>query len=166
MAKRTQAVRKPARKAVATYSPAVARAWIALLAVLAVLASMVLWSGALLVLVGILPSLSVMLIDREEGHPLTRTVAAANAVGILAAILDYRTGANSFAHALQALMNGMTLLKMYGAAGVGWLIYLGMPMVVVSYLDHADASLRKELEKRQEEIVKEWGPEASSTEDK
>ncbi|MSO70976.1 MAG: hypothetical protein EXQ88_03030 [Alphaproteobacteria bacterium] len=152
-------VRNVKRPAAAPLSPLAARAWIALFTVLAIMASMMMWSAALLILVGLLPSLAAILIDREEGNPLTRAVAAANAVGILAVVLDFRSGPNTTAHALAALGNGLTLLKMFGAAGLGWMIYLGLPTIMLTFLEHADAARHKVLRKRQEELIKEWGAE-------
>jgi hypothetical protein len=141
--------------------PLAARLWLGLVAALAIMPLVAMWSAGLLVLIGLLPSFAAWLIDREPGRPLTLAVAAANAAGALAVVLDFQTGPGTFSAALSALGDGFTLLQMYGAAAVGWALHLGLPIVANAYLTQADEARRRTLVKRQDALVEAWGPEVA-----
>ena len=50
-----------------------------------------------------------------------------------------------------------TLLVMYSASGVGWMILFGTPPFVAAYLAVTSEMREKTLKARQTEVISEWG---------
>jgi len=52
-------------------------------------------------------------------------------------------------------------LVMYGAAGFGWVLFLGLPQVTAIVLDVQAEQLRSRLEGRAKSLQEEWGEEVT-----
>ncbi|HSK39212.1 MAG TPA: hypothetical protein VK943_05550 [Arenibaculum sp.] len=116
---------------------------------------------ALLMAVGLVPTMVAFIVDRDPDKTAPMTVGAMNFVGVMAfAISLWRTG-NTLDGALALLADPFTWLGMYGAAGVGWALYHGIPPAVAMWIAvRAQAKITR-IEGRQDELVEEWGPEVS-----
>ena len=110
-----------------------------------------------LLAVGLLPSLAAIAVDRERGRYLARTVVAMNLAGVVPYGLKMWEMGIGFAALQQVMASPFAWLVMYGIAGCGWLLYLGVPQLAAILLDaHAEAT-RSRLEGRAKALQEEWG---------
>jgi hypothetical protein len=115
-----------------------------------------------LLLVGFLPTVVACVIDREPGLPLAVSVGAMNSVGVLFFAVDLWMGPQSLGAAFALITDVFTLLVMYAAAAMGWIIYLGMPPVAATYLSVSQELRAQKLARHQESLIKEWGDSVSA----
>jgi len=113
----------------------------------------------ILVFFGLLPTLVAFIIDRSPGKATTFCVGGMNFCGLLPWLLDLWAGANTISSAMVIMTNAFALLVIFGAAAVGWALYMTIPQIVVSVLtvtsQHKVAGLRAE----QKSMIEEWGAE-------
>ncbi|MBT3809705.1 MAG: hypothetical protein HOF99_09415, partial [Rhodospirillaceae bacterium] len=81
----------------------------------------------LLFAVGCIPAMVAYIIDREPGRNATLTVGAANVAGVAPFIFELLLSGPTMDRALAMLSDVFVVVVMFGTAGVGWLLVLGMP---------------------------------------
>lgn len=121
--------------------------------------------SVILVVVGMLPSLAAIIVDRSKQRYLTFSVGAMNFCGLFPQLLKLWTGMNTVDSAVALLTDVFSLFTMYGAAALGWLIFLGVPPVVSAFMSvmaQRRITMRREL---QQELVERWGEEVAGTGD-
>ena len=112
---------------------------------------------AMVLFVGFLPSLVAWAVDDTKGHYASRTVVGVNFAGVAPFILKLWTGQNDIAAAGRLITDPFTLLVMFSAAGVGWLMFLGFPGIIAG-LCTMNANRRITfLKEHQKTLVEEWG---------
>ncbi len=112
---------------------------------------------ALLILVGLTPSLVALIVDVSPGRYLTRCVAGMNLAGIAPFVYQLWSGINDMSSSLRIIGDPFSWLAIYGAAGIGWLLFLGLPGIVqVVQTLNADRRINV-LRERQAELLSEWG---------
>lgn len=108
--------------------------------------------------VGLLPSLIAFIFDRQSGRYMARCIFGLNFSGVAPYIMElWKDGAQGIGAATQQLTDPMAMSIMYGAAGLGWLLYLAMPPIVANVLNLTAQRRMTELRKKQQELVKSWG---------
>ncbi|MBM3488015.1 MAG: hypothetical protein FJX67_15510 [Alphaproteobacteria bacterium] len=125
-----------------------------LLIVLAVVAA----PTTIVFLAGMMPSAVAVIIDTTPGRYAARCVFALNLAGLAPFLRLLWYGPNDVPAALRIVSDPYAWLVIYGAAGIGWLLFLGLPdaIAMVKKLE-ADRQVRKHRD-RQHELVEEWGP--------
>ncbi len=116
----------------------------------------------LLVMVGLVPTLVALIVDRDAEKFAAITVGPVNFCGVLPAALALWQGAHSVDRAMTILAEPAYWLVMYGAAAAGWLIYFSVPPAVGAYLAHRNEVEIERLTEHQERLVEEWGPEVAA----
>jgi len=114
----------------------------------------------LLLVVGMAPTLvAFFIVDRHPSKYTTRAVGYLNFSGCLPYALDLWRGGGvwNFEILFTIITDPFTLLVMYSAAGVGWMILFGTPPFVGAYLAVTSEMREKTLKARQTEIITEWG---------
>ena len=112
---------------------------------------------ALLILVGLTPTLVAVIVDVTPGRYLTRCVAGLNTAGVAPFIYQLWSGINDMSASLKIIGDPFSWLTIYGAAGVGWLLFLGFPGIVqVARTLNADRRINV-LQERQAALLAEWG---------
>ena len=111
--------------------------------------------------VGLLPSLAAVVTDRERGHYLARTVGAMNLAGVVPFGIRMWELGISLSTLQQIVTSPYAWLVMYGAAGFGWVLFLGLPQVTAIVLDVQAEQLRSRLEGRAKSLQEEWGEEVT-----
>jgi hypothetical protein len=111
--------------------------------------------------VGLLPSLAAIVIDRDRGHYLARTVGAMNLAGVVPYAIGMWEHGISLAALQQLVTSPFAWLVMYGAAGFGWVLFLGLPQITAIVLDVQAEQLRSRLEARAKTLQEEWGEEVT-----
>jgi hypothetical protein len=115
----------------------------------------------ILLVAGLLPTGAAALIDRHRSRYLARAVGAMNLAGIFPAALRLWEAGLTFSALHATLASPYTWLAMYGAAGIGWLLHLGMPPVVRVLVDYRADEMKHRLEARAKTLVEEWGEEVT-----
>jgi hypothetical protein len=115
----------------------------------------------LLMLAGLLPTGVAVLIDRHRRRYLARTVGAMNLAGVIPGALRMWEAGISFASLQQVIGSPYTWLVMYGAAGIGWVLYFCVPPIVAMVIEVRVDETRRRLEARTKVLVEEWGEEVT-----
>ncbi len=127
--------------------------------ILAVPVSLVVLPTAIVVAVGLVPTLVAYIVDYDPAKTKAMTVGAVNLCGITPFAVELWTTSHTVAGALAVVLDPFAWLVMYGAAGAGWLFYAVFPALVANV-----EALRAEarimlLEGRAKRMIEEWGPE-------
>jgi hypothetical protein len=115
---------------------------------------------ALVLVIGGLPTLVGAIIDRHPRHYLTRCVGFLNFAGVAPYLVKIWMHHTVLA-AMQMLTDPYVWLVMYGAAGVGWTIYLSAPSIAWLQVELMGTRRIKALQTRQHQLVSEWGEEVA-----
>ena len=114
----------------------------------------------LLLAVGMAPTLvAFFIVDRHPAKYSTRAVGYLNFAGCLPYAIDlWRSGGVwDFETLFLIITNPFTLLVMYSAAAVGWIVLFAAPPVVAAYLAVTSEMREKQLKARQKDLISHWG---------
>ncbi|HUK11080.1 MAG TPA: hypothetical protein VLX09_24655 [Stellaceae bacterium] len=111
----------------------------------------------IILLTGLIPTMVSVLADRYRARYLTRTVGAMNLAGIAPLVFQLWTHHFTLDEAMALLMTPMSWLIMYGAAALGWALFLAMPPVARVVVDLRADQLQADLKARAKQLVAEWG---------
>ena len=120
-----------------------------------------------------LPTLVSMFADnrQEGGHKYKYKwlcIGGLNVAGALPFLFQMWFGDNSLDAAIGMFMQVSTVVVVYGAAGVGWVFYRCIPLLVLHFLELSDQRKVITLKERQKKLIEKWGHEitVSSSESK
>ncbi len=115
---------------------------------------------AVVVLVmGMLPTLVAVIIDRSATRHAGTTVGALNFAGTFPFIWDQVAMESTVYTGFDSATNAFHVFVMYGAAASGWMLYMAVPPVVVSMSEVFRRNHIRRLESRQSDLLEEWGQE-------
>jgi hypothetical protein len=114
---------------------------------------------AVLLALGMIPSMVAYAVDDTPRHGLTFTVGPLNFAGAAPFGVALWFGTDTVQALGQYLGSAWVWLAMYAAAGAGWLLHLGMPLIVRVALERSIAARRKRLLQIQSKLRAEWGDE-------
>ncbi len=107
--------------------------------------------------VGMAPAMVAYFVDRTGEKYLSITVGLLNVCGILPALVRLWTEGQNYSSAFRIAGDPFTMLVAYGAASVGWSIYLVMPVILGHYYTVTTETRLKALHSRQSVLVEAWG---------
>ncbi len=110
---------------------------------------------------GMLPSVVAFIIDRTKGRSAAITVSGINLIGVFPFIMDLWKGGNTFDQALN-MLDVFTMLIMYSAAGMGWLLFMTTPTIISSFVMVLQQRKIANLRGQQKNLIEEWGPEVAA----
>lgn len=111
----------------------------------------------LLFVVGCIPAMVACIIDREPGRNATLTVTAANIAGVAPFVFELLMNGPTMARAMAMLSDVFVIAVMFGTAGIGWMLVLGMPKVASVYIEVTNEAKIKQMRREQKRLVEEWG---------
>lgn len=163
---RSAAANKPAKSAKAGAKPGAAkrrgnRGILTLSVVLLTAMAVTALPLCILFLVGLPPTAVAIIVDRHQRRYLARTVGAMNLSGVLPSAFRLWEAGLSFPSLGHVVGNPYAWLLMYGAAGLGWLLYFGMPRLVGLIVEIRAEDQKRQLEARVKALVTEWGEEVT-----
>lgn len=132
-----------------------------LLAVIAVPIGILAVPTAILLAIGLIPTIVAFMVDRMPEKYLPITVGATNLAGIVPAGFELWTGGHTNQHAIQVATDPFNMATMWGAAAVGWAIYFTIPSLIASMVNFRNRSQVSRLQKKQRALVDEWGSSVS-----
>jgi len=115
----------------------------------------------ILLLTGLVPSMVAALVDRYRAKYLTRTVGFMNLAGLTPLVVQLWGAGHTMLGLADILSRPINWLTMYGAAGIGWVLFLGMPSLARVFVDIRADQLQRDLEARAAGLVREWGEEVT-----
>lgn len=115
----------------------------------------------ILLLFGMLPSMVALIVDRTKGKSAAFTVSAVNFIGVFPYIMDLWKGGNTLDQAL-GMLDIFTMLIMYSAAAMGWLLFMSAPQVISSFVLVLQQRKIASLRKQQKSLIEEWGPDVAA----
>jgi hypothetical protein len=111
----------------------------------------------IVVAVGLVPSLVALVVDDSRKRYLFRSVLGMNLAALWPFLERLWVHGNDVRMAMVIVSDVYTWAAIYGAAGLGWMMFLGLPTVMESYKKFAaDRRIRK-LTQAQEKLREEWG---------
>ncbi len=109
---------------------------------------------------GSLPTVVALVVDMHPRKFAAWTVGLFNFAGLMPYLGDMWMKDNSLSGAIGVLTDVVAWLVIYAAAGAGWMVYKGMPVVGGIILDmKAEGKIRK-LKAERQKLINEWGKEA------
>ncbi|HXA69938.1 MAG TPA: hypothetical protein VNW24_05785 [Stellaceae bacterium] len=128
---------------------------------LAILAALLLTATelplAILLLAGLVPSMVAALIDRTRARYLTRAVGFMNLAGLSPLVMQLWGRGLTMIGLADILSRPVNWLIMYGAAAIGWVLFLGMPSLARIFVDIRADQLQQDLKARAARLVQDWG---------
>jgi len=111
--------------------------------------------------VGLLPSIVAYIVDRTGGRYLTVTVALMNFCGALPGVAKLWQAGQAYDAAWRIAFDPLHWLASYGAAAVGWIIYLAVPPILAAFYGRASLTQIEKLKRDQANLVEAWGEEVT-----
>ncbi len=128
-------------------------------AVLLLPAIAVLMPSCILLGIGMAPSIVAYIVDRTSEKYLSITVGLLNVCGTLPALVRLWSQGQTYSSAFRIAADPFTLVIAYGAAAVGWMIYLALPLILAHYYAATSESRLRTLRGRQDGLIEAWGDE-------
>jgi hypothetical protein len=105
------------------------------------------------------PTVVAYVVDRSREKYLAITVGLLNICGTLPALAGLWQQDQSYAAALDIAGNPLHWLMAYGAAAIGWVIYLGLPPILGHYYGITSQARLLNHQRKQQILVEAWGDE-------
>lgn len=118
---------------------------------------------AIILLIGMVPSIVAMIVDRTQGRMRALTVAAVNFAGCTPFLVEVFKKGNDMHTAMTYITQPRTIVVMYMAAAMGYLIDWAMTGIVSGIMVQRAKGRLKDIGKQQKELIDRWGPEVTGT---
>jgi hypothetical protein len=113
----------------------------------------------ILMLSGLVPTMVATVVDRYRAKYLTRSVGFMNLAGLTPLVVQLWSRGLTMDGVAVILSKPINWLTMYGAAGIGWVLFLGMPSLARVFVDIRADQLQREFKLRAKQLMEEWGEE-------
>lgn len=117
------------------------------------------YESIVLLLIGMIPTIVALIIDRSPHKDQARSVGYLNFAGCLPWAVDFWMSGGNFERVFEIVGDPLVLAVMYSAAATGWALCFIVRPFVAAYLAVAADIREAQLTKRQAELVEEWGEE-------
>lgn len=118
---------------------------------------------SIIMVVGMIPTIVLSIIDRSAGKLKTLTIGIINFAGCTPFMVEIFNKGNAISTAMSYIMQPRTIVVMYFAAGMGYLIDWAMTGIVSSIMVQKAKGRLQEIEKQQKALIDRWGLEVTGT---
>jgi hypothetical protein len=118
---------------------------------------------AVILVVGMIPTIVAMIVDRTEGRMRAMTIGAINFAGCSPFMVEVFKKGNNLETAITYILQPRTIVVIYFAAAMGYLIDWAMTGIVSSILVQKTKIRLKEIQKDQKDLTERWGVEVTGT---
>lgn len=132
-----------------------------LLSLFAFITAVVFMPTTILLFIGMLPTLVAGLVDRTGKGTKALTVGSMNLAGCAPFLFDLWKRGQTADNALMIITDPRTIIVVYCAAGIGYLIDWAMSGIVATIMIQRSGFRLKEIKNRQATLVERWGPEVT-----
>jgi hypothetical protein len=112
---------------------------------------------AMLLAMGLAPTLVARIVDTTPGRYLTKCVAWMNIAGLVPYLTNLWFSGHDMATAIKIVTDVYSWFFVYSAAGMGWLLFLGLPGAVAMFRALNAKRRIYFLREKQKELILEWG---------
>jgi hypothetical protein len=109
--------------------------------------------------VNMIPTVVAYAVDKSREKYLAITVGLLNVCGTLPALAGLWQQGQSYNAAFDIAINPFHWLMAYGASGIGWLVYLGLPPILEHYYSITSQARLQNHQHKQQILVEAWGEE-------
>ena len=131
------------------------RVWIFIFAVL--LMAIVFLPSTLLLTLGMLPTLIALVVVSKSHKNKVLTIGAMNFAGCFPYLMDIWQSNDRMSTMIDVMSNPMTIVVMYSAAGIGYIINYGVTRLVRQLMYSGAERKIKNIEIERKNIEKRWG---------
>jgi hypothetical protein len=110
-------------------------------------------------LIGMMPTAVAAIAERRRSTHLTLTVGLLNFCGTLPGLVTLWEEEQAYATAARVATDAFFWMTAYGAAAVGWGIFLAMPLLLAGIYGTLSSHRLERLKRHQARLVREWGEE-------
>jgi hypothetical protein len=132
-----------------------------ILGIFVAMAGIILMPTTIIVFFGMLPTAVAALIDRSGKGNKALTVGAMNAAGCMPFLLQLWSTGHTTENSMIIISDPRTIIVIYSAAGLGYLIEWAMTGIVSTIMTQSSAHRLKEIEKIQKALTERWGLEVN-----
>ena len=119
----------------------------------------VLLPSCIVLAVNMAPTIVAYVVDKSREKYLAITVGLLNICGTLPALAGLWQQGQSYDAALDIAASPFHWLMAYGAAAIGWAIYLGLPPILGHYYGITSQARLHNHQRKQQILVEGWGEE-------
>jgi hypothetical protein len=119
----------------------------------------VLLPSCIVLAVNMAPTIVAFVVDKSREKYLAITVGLLNICGALPALVELWQQGQSYDSALDISSNPFHWLMAYGAAAIGWTVYLGLPPILGHYYAITSQARLLNHRRKQQILVEAWGEE-------
>lgn len=116
---------------------------------------------SIVLLIGMMPTIVASFVDRTPEKTRGMTVGAMNLAGCAPFIIDLWSISNTAESALEIVTNPLSIIVMYVAAGMGYLIDWSVTGIVATFLIEKARARIAAIEKMQGALIERWGLEVA-----
>jgi hypothetical protein len=116
---------------------------------------------SLVVLAAMVPTLVARIVDTGRPPFLAVTVGCANLVGALYFVHALWNAGSGVEQVMPVLRDPIGWLAALGAAGIGWMAFIGIPVAVLSLAQVQTAMQLRRMRRDQQRLIDDWGPEVA-----
>jgi hypothetical protein len=127
----------------------------------AMMASIIFLPTTILLLIGMMPTIVILLFDRVHGKIKAMTVGALNLAGCTYFLLELWVGGQSIQKVISIISDPNAIVMMYATAAVGYMIDWAMSQMVAGVLYQRGVARQEAIAKRQSELIARWGDEVT-----
>jgi len=134
-----------------------------ILLIVGIILSVVFAAQSIILMIGMIPTIVLMIVDRSRGKIKTMTVGMSNFAGCVPFMAEVYKKGNEIGYALNYAMEPRTIVVMFTAAAVGYLIHWATRGVAAGIMAQRARARLKDIEKEKQKLIERWGIEVSGT---
>ena len=124
-------------------------------------AGLIFLPNTILLALGMIPTAVAYVVDRDPDKTAPMTVGWLNFAGVVTFLITLWKAGHSMTALTRILTDPFAWLVMYGAAGLGWTLYYGIPPAVVGWVILRGESRIAQKIEEQRELIALWGTEVN-----
>lgn len=130
--------------------------------ILGVLIGVLFLPTSTLLFIGMLPTISAFFLGTRRSGTRISTITALNLLGCMPFVIKLWSGENDMQASATILSTPLTIVIIYGAAMMGYVLDWAVTGVVSAYMYQKGERRIKAIVKRQEALIEVWGKEVTS----
>ncbi len=111
--------------------------------------------------VALLPTAVAVVIDRSASRTGWLCVGGLNFAAAAPFLFDLWFKSHTLEHATSIISDVFVITMVYGAAALGWLMYMTTPQIIGTFMQMTSARRIASLKAQQTRLEEEWGPEVT-----